>query len=185
MILLCFKVLMTTSPGAAAAATASASASASAPSSSGAMAYTHSTISQSKLDKYYKLGFDDANAGQIFGYSLPSPDEPPTSTSTYTNNNNNLHNNQFEQDLDWNDYNSDPIPPPPPTPPSKNFSQKLGFTTIMALMNIYRTGKELATGPDGTLSFPLFMVNLKLLDPMRQGFLALSVYRLVSVFFFS
>jgi len=130
---------------------------------------TTSSTQQMKYDEIYKLGFDDAKSDNPYGHSLSSVEEMLSSNSVE---------GSFDDDLNWaNDPNW--TPPPPSNHQGKS---KFGFGTMMALFTLFRTVKDLGFGPDGSFNLQLFIANFKMLDPMRLGFLGLSIYRLVSIF---
>lgn len=128
-----------------------------------------SALTSKTIEDMYKLGFDDAKQGLDYGHSLPPIEDeltmkPYTTTTTADN----------DDDLDF-------VYQPPP---QSKAGSKFGLQTFMAFFTLYRTGKDLATGPDGSFSAPLLMVNARNLDPMRAGMLGLSVYKIVTTFLF-
>ena len=116
------------------------------------------------LEDYYKLGFDDGQAGKEFGASLPAV-EPKGVDTEYS----------------W--PGSDYAPPPPP-----RTSLLSKFTSWSSMVSIYVVGSTLWNAgrtADGGFDPQLMVVNVRMLDVWKQGMLALSVYRLVSPFFTS
>eukprot|EP00560_Eucampia_antarctica_P005696 CAMPEP_0197835236 /NCGR_PEP_ID=MMETSP1437-20131217/25188_1 /TAXON_ID=49252 ORGANISM="Eucampia antarctica, Strain CCMP1452" /NCGR_SAMPLE_ID=MMETSP1437 /ASSEMBLY_ACC=CAM_ASM_001096 /LENGTH=367 /DNA_ID=CAMNT_0043440511 /DNA_START=70 /DNA_END=1170 /DNA_ORIENTATION=+ len=101
----------------------------------------------------YKLGFADAEASKEYGASLPvdaasiklalssGGEEKISSAGEYESN-------------DWQ-YQS---------PQSTKKQNKFGFTTIIAIVSLMRTLKELAFTPDNRPNFQLFLTNLKMLE---------------------
>lgn len=127
-----------------------------------AMSNTHD------LEYIYKLGWDDAKAGNDFGLSLPddiiNPEVPlPSTTDQYNDNN-----------FDYDDYN-------PPLPP-QNKSSGLGMGTMLSMFALYRFGKDIVTTPDGqVVRDPQYiMARLRSIETWRLGMLAMSLYRVVS-----
>merc|ERR1711971_577560 len=114
--------------------------------------------SNDDISDLYKLGFNDAKAGLPYGHSLPESTESSSTTTPY------VDTNAAADELNF------PYQPPPTTTPRSKFD----FTTMMALLTLFRTGKQLGTGPDGSLSLELLMANARMMDPMRMGFTGLA-----------
>lgn len=126
------------------------------------------------LEYIYKLGFDDAKSNNEFGTSLPEDiieynaaqesNVPPADQYNDGNNDN----------FDWA-YN----PPPPPPPQSKS---TLGMGTMLSLFTLYRFGKDVVTGPDGSLVLdPQYvMAKLRSIETWRLGMMGMSLYRVVT-----
>ena len=115
------------------------------------------------LEEYYKLGFDDGQAGKDFGSSLPAV-EPKG----------------VDPDYSWpgSDY----------VPPTTSSSLLSKFTNWSSLLSLYVVGSTLVNAgrtADGGFDPSLMLANLRMLDPWKQGMLALSVYRLVAPLFSS
>eukprot|EP00523_Entomoneis_sp_CCMP467_P003705 CAMPEP_0168752378 /NCGR_PEP_ID=MMETSP0724-20121128/18353_1 /TAXON_ID=265536 /ORGANISM="Amphiprora sp., Strain CCMP467" /LENGTH=357 /DNA_ID=CAMNT_0008800621 /DNA_START=31 /DNA_END=1104 /DNA_ORIENTATION=+ len=126
-----------------------------------------SSSSSSLLEEYYRKGFQDGEAGREFGTSMPVPvdDEPePEYTTTSSSNS-------------YQDY-----PPPPPPQSSGGFSKLLDWSTMMSLMYLGQQGYTLGRTADGGWDAQLALANFQTMDMMRKGFLAFSLYRLVSKF---
>lgn len=136
---------------------------------------------RASVEDSYKLGFDDATAGRPYGHSLPEPRATTATTTTTTpyvdDDVERASGVSGDENIDWT---YDP-PPRPPPPARKN---RFDFTTMMAMFTLFRTAKQLGTGPDGRPSPELLVANLRTLDPMRMGLMGLSVYRIVSAFLF-
>jgi hypothetical protein len=123
------------------------------------------TPPQYDFEHIYKLGYDDAKAGNVFRASLPddiikydaAQDTP-------------LDQYDVGNDYDWS----------PPPPRSKKSS--LGMGTLLSMFALYRFGKDLVTSPDGRLLLDpqIVMAKLKSVEPWRLGMLAMSLYRVVA-----
>jgi hypothetical protein len=123
------------------------------------------TPPQYDFEHIYKLGYDDAKAGNVFRASLPddiikydaAQDTP-------------LDQCDVGNDYDWS----------PPPPRSKKSS--LGMGTLLSMFALYRFGKDLVTSPDGRLLLDpqIVMAKLKSVEPWRLGMLAMSFYRVVA-----
>jgi hypothetical protein len=120
---------------------------------------------QHDFEHIYKLGYDDAKAGNAFRASLPNDiikydaahDKP-------------LDQYDIGNDYDWS----------PPPPRSKKSS--LGMGTLLSVFALYRFGKDLVTSPEGRLLLDpqIVMAKLKSVEPWRLGMLAMSLYRVVT-----
>mmetsp|Transcript_17054 Transcript_17054/g.24748 ORF Transcript_17054/g.24748 Transcript_17054/m.24748 type:complete len:361 (+) Transcript_17054:112-1194(+) len=122
---------------------------------------------EQSLQQYYKLGFQDATDGKDFGTSLPS--DLPSSFNTVP----------IPTDpplMDDIDYSY--TPPPPPSKKSR-----FNFGSIMALMTLARTARELAQRPDGTYSMDLLVANAKNMEHWKMGLLGICAYRVLSILF--
>lgn len=124
---------------------------------------------QYDMEYIYKLGWEDAKAGNEFGLSLPddiiNPEVPLPSTNNQYNDNN----------FDYDDYN-------PPLPPQNKSSGGLGMGTMMSIFALYRFGKDIVTTPDGQVARDpqYIMARLRSIETWRLGMLAMSLYRVVS-----
>lgn len=127
-------------------------------------------IKDINMNDLYKLGYNDAKAGLAYGHSRPES-TASSSNTPYVD-----HANAARDD----ELNFDYAPPPPNTTPRSKFD----MTTMMALFTLFRTGKQLGTGPDGSLNLELLVANARMMDPMRMGLTGLALYRLLSVFLF-
>ena len=162
--LLCARILVTPSPK-----NSNLPIKPSAPSTIDVKTSTTSSF-QSQLEEYYKIGFNDATEGHPFGKNMPEVEKLSSNTAQTSTN--------YEDDLDW-------AYEPPPQYPRKSAASKINFSTMMALMTIFRIGKDLiAFGPDGKPDLELFVTKLRMMQPMQMGFLGLSIYRIIHVFFF-
>ncbi len=130
------------------------------------------TLPQYDLEHIYKLGYDDAKAGNDFRASLPDDIVKINAArgilpahDQYDNGN----------DYDWPDN----LPSPPP-PRSKKSS--LGMGTFLSVFALYRFGKDLVTSPDGRLLLDpqIVLAKLKTVEPWRLGMLGMSLYRVVT-----
>lgn len=118
----------------------------------------------------YKLGFDDANTGKLFGTSLPEETISSSSSSSLL----------YEDDLQPIDYRSYDLPPPM----TKPWYSKLGIWQVMSALNIGRTLYEVGRDPvAGSFSPQRAFANLQTAEPMKLGLLGLSVYNVLKVFF--
>lgn len=123
------------------------------------------TPPQYDFEHIYKLGYDDAKAGNVFRASLPddiikydaAQDTP-------------LDQYDVGNDYDWS----------PPPPRSKKSS--LGMGTLLSMFALYRFGKDLVTSPDGRLLLDpqIVLAKLKTVEPWRLGMLGMSLYRVVT-----
>lgn len=129
---------------------------------------------QYDLEFIYKLGYDDHEAGNEFGTSLPddiikynAAQEVPLPTSTTRDEY--IDNNNFDYD-----YN-------PPLPPRQKPSS-LGMGTLLSMFTLYRFGKDLVTTPDGQviLDPQYIMARMRGIETWRLGMLAISFYRVVT-----
>jgi len=115
------------------------------------------------MEDIYKLGFDDAQNEKKIGESLPADHASMTFRSSSYN---------FDyDDIDYDSY----IPPPAPK------KSKFGIGTIMALLAIGRTVKDLGF-VGGRFELNVFVANVKTLPPMKLLFLGFMCYRLIAGF---
>lgn len=116
----------------------------------------------------YKLGFDDAQAVKNYGASLPMNAASvkltiPSDLSEGVSSSN-----------EWQFENHQPA----------EKKSRFGFMTIFAILSLVRTLKELAFTPDNRPDFQLFVTNLRMLEPWKQGMLGFCVYQIFSSVFF-
>lgn len=126
-------------------------------------------VDRAMLEDYYKMGFEDAQAGKDFGTSLPPPPvhvETPKGADG------------VDSDFAW--PGSDYVPPAQTKP-----SLLSKFTSWSTLVSLFLVGNTLYTcgrTAEGGFDPQLMMVNVRMLDVWKQGMLAMSVFRLVSPF---
>ena len=123
------------------------------------------TADRGLLEDYYKMGFEDAKAGNDFGFSLPEVTATPPKGAN--------------PEFDW--PGSDYVPPPPPkaSPVSKLTSWSSLLSLYFIGNTLYNAGKTVEGGFDPQL----MVVNLRMLDVWKQGMLVLSLYRLFAPLF--
>ena len=132
---------------------------------------TRPTPPQYDLEHIYKLGYDDAMAGNDFRASLPdevlkiNAGEILPAQDQY----------DVGNDYDW-PYN------PPSAPPPRSKTSSLGMGTFLSVFALYRFGKDLVTSPDGRLLLDpqIVMAKLKTVEPWRLGMLGMSLYRVLT-----
>jgi len=117
------------------------------------------------LEEMYNFGYNDAKNEKPFGTSLPQ------------NLNTLITDTIPSPNLDIDDYD---YPPPPPPPKSRN----MGMGTILSCFTLFRMLKEMATGADGQISFPLLVANIKMADPWKLGIFGMCAYKILSAFLF-
>jgi hypothetical protein len=129
---------------------------------------TNENMGAFTMEDVYKLGFQDAQNESPFGESLPSDhasmnfkSSSSSTTSTYN----------FDDYADYNDY----LPPPQPK------KSKMGMGTVMSLFALGREVKELGFA-DGRFDLRLFQANAMNLPPLKKGFVAFMLYRVLSAF---
>jgi hypothetical protein len=137
-----------------------------------------STTGTLSLQEIYKMGFDDATQTLEFGSSLPKDIDNYIIRSKISYSPSPVDNIPMDNRMD-DPYIIDDVVPPR----RKNFSSKLGYTTIAAFYSLFKVIKELGFH-DGRLDFRLLMTNLKNMEPWRLGLLGLSLYKVVSVILF-
>lgn len=130
------------------------------------------TLPQYDLERIYKLGYDDAKAGNDFRAFLPDDIVKINAAQGIL-----PAHDQYDigNDYDWPDN----LPSPPP-PRSKKSS--LGMGTFLSVFALYRFGKDLVTSPDGRLLLDpqIVLAKLKTVEPWRLGMLGMSLYRVVT-----
>lgn len=124
-------------------------------------------LSQSNIEEYYKLGFDDATAQKEYGASLA--DAVKHSPVNYD-----------DVDLGVPDY-----PMPPPTGGGGMLNKFFSLSSAMSIMYLGKTAMELGKDATGAWRFDLFKANLSTMEPWKLGLLGLSLYRLVNHLFLS
>jgi hypothetical protein len=177
IIAMTVRILLTSTPAGAAAAGSMAT-----DSPSRELSASMTTSIETTLKEMYHLGFvDAASREKTSGESLTEQVleqavqaivavMPMSPSSTMAG----------EESFSSDDFDYNYAPPPPP---KQGMAQKMGFTTIMAGMNIYRTLSQLGNNPNGDGFDPkLMLANVKILPPWQLGLLGLSVFRIVSVF---
>jgi hypothetical protein len=131
---------------------------------------------RSTLERYYKLGFEDAMAQLPFGKSMPPHIERE------------LHGhggNVRGADPAWSDNLSGPLPSihrisEGNAPSSRGNSGLLSkASTMMSVVYLYRTIMSLGADASGNWSHHLAMANLQTLEPWKLGMLGLSIYRII------
>eukprot|EP00984_Skeletonema_dohrnii_P005284 scaffold1845_cov127-Skeletonema_dohrnii-CCMP3373.AAC.7 len=138
------------------------------PTPNGSMQPRVPRIPQYDLENIYKMGWDDAKAGNDFGTSLPEEilkADPVEAVKP----------SGYEESFDWA-YD----PPPPPKQKSSSF----GMSTMLSIFTLYRFGKDLVVTPDGQLMLdPAYiMMRLRNIEPWRLGLMGMSLYRVVNAF---
>lgn len=118
-----------------------------------------------KMQEYYKMGFEDATTDKEFGASLPAELLPAGVSG----------------DPMMDDLPHYPMPPPPNSTTSM-LSKAFSLSNAMSIMYLGRTAMDLGKDADGSWQFGLFKQNLVTLEPMRMGFLGLSLFRIASGF---
>ena len=138
---------------------------------------------KSQLQELYKLGFQDATGGKVYGTSFTDKiledfasskgvatpyrgSSVKSATSPFTGDN-----------IDW-------ASAPLPAQKKPSIGSKMGMGFIISLTAILRTVFELGRRPGGGggIDMQLLMANLQRLEPWRKGLLAFSLYKVVSVF---
>merc|ERR1711976_1077516 len=114
------------------------------------------TTTAASIEEAYRFGFNDANAGNAYGTSLPQA--PPVMDPI------------FDDEI-------------PRMLAPKPWYSKLGIWQGFAIFNIGRTINEMGRDAHGVFSPQLAIANLKQADPMRLGLLGYSVYNVLKVFF--
>jgi hypothetical protein len=139
------------------------------------------TQSSIDIEYIYKLGYDDAKAGNEYQSSLlkeivlqqQQHQQQPTTRRLGTD--------KDEEEMDqYNNYNANDDWRPPP-PPSNKSSSSFGISTVMSAFTLYKFGKDIITTPSGQLIFDVQIIlhKLKSVEPWRLGLLGLSVYRVM------
>jgi hypothetical protein len=139
------------------------------------MPMTHpNTISDNKftMEEIYKLGFEDASQSNEYGTSLP-----PAADSFFFSSKKTSTSAMRNTDYSYDNMDDYIIPPKKQRPKTR-----LGMGTILSLMAIGRTVKEMGFTAEGRFDLNLLIVNLRRMEPWRLGLLGLSVYRLISAF---
>lgn len=122
------------------------------------------------LEHMYKIGYDDAKAGNSFGTSFPNEivmnnvaDDSLPMQDSYDD----------EKNYDWA-YN-----PPLASPPRSK--SNLGMGTLLSAFALYRFGKDVITTPNGQVVFDLqySVTRLRSIEPWRIGIMIVSLYRVV------
>jgi len=132
------------------------------------------------IEYFYKLGYDDAKAGNDYQTSLPKDILSSQHFNPVTRSLETPADDDMEEGVDQyydNDYNTNWRPPPPPIERSSSF----GMGTVMSAFTIYKFGKDIVTAPTGQLILDVRVMvhKLKGVEPWRLGLLAMSLYRVV------
>jgi hypothetical protein len=132
------------------------------------------------IEYFYKLGYDDAKAGNDYQTSLPKDILSSKYSNPVTMSIETPADDDMKEDVDQyydNDYNTNWRPPPPPIKRSSSF----GMGTVMSAFTIYKFGKDIVTTPTGQLILDVRVMvhKLKGVEPWRLGLLAMSLYRVV------
>jgi hypothetical protein len=130
--------------------------------------YTPKVVAdRSLLEDYYKRGFEDAQAGNDFGVSLPVPEVTTPAGVDDTS------------EFSWpgSDYAAPPAAKPSP------LGQLTSWSSLISLFLIGNTLYGAGKTGEGGFDVHLMLANLRHLDVMKQGMLAFSLYRLISPFF--
>lgn len=122
------------------------------------------------IDAIYKLGFQDALDGKEYGTSLP--DVNSEEYSDLTSNNLGAPTGLSESDdIKWQ-YN--------PSPPSDgNVFSKFGIGRIFSIFAIFRTLKELAREPNGTMSVNAMITNFKRMESWKLGVFGFCLFNIL------
>jgi hypothetical protein len=117
------------------------------------------------LERYYKLGFEDASSQHAFGTSLPIVD---------------LDLDDDDEDESWKaSLLRNPVGSLSSSfGGSSNWSK---MSTLFSGMYLVRTLASLGQEPGGGWNYQLALRNLQTLEPWKLGMMGLSVYRIVSV----
>ena len=138
------------------------------------MSSSTSATGQLTLQDIYQLGYNDGKDAKDFQASLPDDIDEYKLTSIHARSRpmrtTSSTSSSYEPDLDY--Y------PPPPPPATKS---KFGIGTLLSVMGLLRTVKELGF-VGGRFEPQVLMANVQGLPPMRLALLGLCVYRVVSVF---
>jgi len=148
------------------------------PAASASLAATTVELQQ----KYYKLGFDDASAGQEFGTSLPNEPVVLTVEDTAAVDGISSAASSDSGYSSWrravgleNDFDTY-------APVAAKKKSPFNLSTAFAAFTIYRILSPIAMNAEGRFDLPLLRANLSNLEVYKLGILAFSVYRLVSAF---
>jgi hypothetical protein len=129
------------------------------------------------IEYIYKLGYDDAKAGNEYQSSLLKDIVLQQHQQAATRR---LGTDEDEEMDQYHTYNANDWRPPPP-PLSNKSSSSFGISTVMSAFTLYKFGKDIITTPSGQLIFDIQVIlhKLKSVEPWRLGLLGLSVYRVV------
>ncbi|GKY91423.1 hypothetical protein MPSEU_000114600 [Mayamaea pseudoterrestris] len=136
---------------------------------------TASSISAVDLEKYYKLGFDDATEQKAFGTSLPEAAASATSMPIKPSGPHRVDHDEFDYASSSSDSTYSTMPK------MKSKSSLFSISNAMCVFAIFRTVNELGRdGPNGQIDLRRLWANIQVQPFWRLGLLGLSVYRLVS-----
>lgn len=127
------------------------------------------------IDTIYKLGFQDALDGKVYGTSLPDVDSEEYSDLA-----------SFNQAAPTGQGDSDDIKwqyNPPSQPSEGNVFSKFGIGRMMSMFAVFRTLKELAREPNGTMSVNAVMTNIKRMESWKLGVFGFCVFNILKGLF--
>jgi len=140
---------------------------------------TTTSFSKADIERFYKLGFEDANQENEFGASLQSELETMMKT-----NKNAPRRVVVDTEATGNDAFNEEWRTQPPQAPSKGGGGMWGrIGSIMPLFMIGKTVHQLGQQPDGSWNAAAAKQNLRTLEPMKLGLLGFSCYRLFKSIF--
>ena len=146
------------------------------------------SVSAVELDKYYKLGFDDATSGQEFGASLPKREDAVLPVDNTINNDegntaaSDRGYTSWRRAVGWRPEEEDHFSNAAYDPVPRKKASPLNMSSAFAAFTLYRILHPIAMNAEGRFDLPLLRANVSNLEVYKLGILAFSVYRLVSAF---
>jgi len=149
-------------------------------------------VDVSILNKYYEMGFQDAKAGAEQGSSIPATEIMQAELKRsleYVNTEDISTGGTISDDSLYGQESSSydaATAPPPSTSSSSWFDSKntASMTNAMSMFYLYRNVMDLGMDSStGFFSIAQLAANVQHLELWRQGLLAMSVYRVLRIFF--